>query len=106
MRTDFESRPTGGLQRLFEMHALLPRLGFFAAAPGGVPYDYPELLRSIKPRPTLLHTPSRDRDANATEVDACIQAVKWAALTQTRADTPSQMATAESDGLAAWLKKL
>ena len=31
MRTDTAARPTGGIRRLFEMHALLPRLGLFAA---------------------------------------------------------------------------
>ena len=29
MRTDAAGRPTGGIRRLYEMHALLPRLGLF-----------------------------------------------------------------------------
>ena len=63
-----EGRATGGLRRLFELHALLPRLGLFGARPAEVPYDYDELLGALAPRPTLLHTPTQDRDANHADV--------------------------------------
>ena len=65
-----EGRATGGLRRLFELHALLPRLGLFRARPAEVPYDYDELLGALAPRPTLLHTPTQDRDANHADVRA------------------------------------
>jgi hypothetical protein len=41
----------------YDLHAVLPRLGFFAADPSTVPYDYDELIGSLAPRPVLLHTP-------------------------------------------------
>ena len=65
-----EGRATGGLRRLFELHALLPRLGLFGARPAEVPYEYDELLAALAPRPTLLHTPTQDRDANHADVRA------------------------------------
>ena len=65
-----EGRATGGLRRLFELHALLPRLGLFAARPAEGPYDYDELLAALAPRPTLLHTPTQDRDASHADVRA------------------------------------
>ena len=49
-RTEVEGRATGGLRRLFELHALLPRLGLFAARPAEVPYEYDELLALVEPR--------------------------------------------------------
>ena len=42
-------KPTGGLRRLAEMHALLPRLGQFIGNEEQVPYDYGELLEAIAP---------------------------------------------------------
>ena len=33
-----------------------------------IPYDYVELLGAVAPRPTLLYTPTQDRDANYSEV--------------------------------------
>ena len=49
----------GGLRRLSELHALLPRLGAFIGKEAQVPYDYDELLAAIAPRPTLLYTPRK-----------------------------------------------
>merc|ERR1711904_640176 len=78
MRTDSDTRPTGGLRRYYDWHALLPRLGMCKpAAAGGfdLPYDVDDLLTAIAPRPTLLVTPMRDRDASFTEVLATIAEV-------------------------------
>ena len=62
-RTDSNDRPTLGLRRLYDLHAVLPRLGFFAGNESAVPYDYDELVGSVAPKPVLLHTPQDDRDA-------------------------------------------
>lgn len=67
-RTDSLDRPTGGLARLFDLHALLPRMGYFRDNPAQVPYDYDELISSIAPRPILLYTPQSDRDATYEDV--------------------------------------
>ena len=61
MRTDTPGKPTGGIRRLFEMHALIPRLGLFQGDQSAIPYDYDDLLKAIAPRPTLLYTPQSDR---------------------------------------------
>ena len=108
-RTEVEGRATGGLRRLFELHALLPRLGLFAASPAEVPYDYDELLAALAPRPTLLHTPTQDRDASHADVSACIAraAGAWGAqrakLNHTSAETGTRMGHAETRLLIEWL---
>ena len=72
LRTDTADRGTGGLKRLSHLHALVPKLGLFLGSESAVPYDYDDLLRAIAPRPTLLVTPARDRDATLSDVVACI----------------------------------
>ena len=104
-RTDLVGRPSGGLRRLFATHALLPRLGFFEREPHRVPYDFDELLRAIAPRPALLHTPTRDRDANASEVDALVARVRWARLVQHAPPTATRMGSAEVNVLVRWLEE-
>ena len=47
MRTDTADKPTGGIRRLYEMHALMPRLGLFRERQAAIPYDYGDLLRAI-----------------------------------------------------------
>ena len=105
-RTDAEGRPTGGLRWLYEMHALLPRLGLFAATPGQVPYDYDDLLREIAPRPTLLCTPKGDRDATFTDVQACVDAASHAQLTQISPGEITKMEEAETHVLVGWLNRV
>jgi pimeloyl-ACP methyl ester carboxylesterase len=73
-RTDFNNKTTGGIQRLYEYHALLPRLGLFQDGKyDDIPYDYEELLSAlVAPRPILLNTPMEDRDATFVDVQNCI----------------------------------
>jgi hypothetical protein len=85
MRTDTADKPTGGIRRLYEMHALLPRLGLFDNGEthnnvmASLPYDYEEVLsKAVAPRPTLLYTPQSDRDATWSDVSACVNASKAA----------------------------
>ena len=106
MRSDDNNRPTGGLQRLYDWHALLPRLGL------GVPYDVDELLLAVAPRPTLLVTPMRDQGANYSEVAATIAQVRgrWptGALTEIApSDGPastSEFGRVQIDALIKWLE--
>ena len=72
MRSDTADRPTGGLRRFSHMHGLVPMLGLFLGAEESLPYDYQDLLGAIAPRPALLLTPKRDRDANFSDVTHCI----------------------------------
>merc|ERR1711865_958090 len=73
MRSDISNSSTGGLARLFDLHALVPRLGLFEGREYDVPYDYDEMLESVAPRPVLLYTPQKDRDATYVDVLACVQ---------------------------------
>jgi dienelactone hydrolase len=79
-RGDDPARSTGGLRRLSELHALVPRLGLFVGNEKSVPYDYDELLAAVAPRPVLLVTPRRDRDADFKDVCASVGAAReaWA----------------------------
>ena len=121
MRTDTAAKPTGGIRRLYEMHALMPRLGLFQAPQdmASIPYDYEELLsKAIAPRDTLLYTPQGDRDATYADVAACVAKAKpaWSGggggggeLTvggNAANDTTSKMEAPELGALVAWLEHL
>ena len=109
-RSDSDDRPTGGLRRLYEMHALVPRLGMFAADPSRVPYDYDELLAAIAPRPTLLYTPTGDRDATHADVRACVEAVARTVphlnLTHASPDEITKMEGPQADAAVEWLQRV
>jgi dienelactone hydrolase len=78
MRTDTESKPTGGLRRFWQWHALQPQLGLFQGRESELPYDFDDLLRLVAPRPCLVVAPRHDRDADAADVDRMIAAVRAA----------------------------
>ena len=109
---DTADKPTGGLRRLSEMHALLPRLGAFIGREASVPYDYDELLAAVAPRPALLYTPTEDRDATHADVVACVGRAKkaWAVrgaadkLTVLAPEQFTQMGSAEAAAAVAWAK--
>ena len=118
-KTDFNNRTTGGLQRLYSFHALLPRLGMFVEPEqppfqGGydaIPYDYDELLQEIAPRPILLHTPKDDRDATYEDVKNCADRARnegWTGANQkkfnhTTTNSYTNMGVNESNLLLSWL---
>jgi hypothetical protein len=60
---------SGGNQRLFDWHALQPRLGWFNGTEAEIPYDYDDILGLICPRDVLVVAPQQDRfhSFNATE---------------------------------------
>lgn len=109
-RTDSNDRPTGGIARLYDLQAILPRLGYFAERPQDIPYDYDELLGSIAPRPMLLHTPMRDRDATFVDVNQTVAKVALAyqqhgasaALNHSYPDTMTQMTLTETALASEW----
>ena len=111
-RTDTNDRPTHGLRRLYDLHALLPRLGLFRANTAAVPYDYDELLRAVAPRNTLLYTPLQDRDATAADVARCIAAARpaWEGraagrLQHVAPDTYTAMGAVEVAALSTWAQQ-
>lgn len=68
LRSDTDAQPTGGNRRLYEQHALQPRLGYFRGREEEVPYDFEDVLALVAPRPCLLVSPLRDRHADAEAV--------------------------------------
>ena len=105
MRTDTNDRSTLGLRRLYDLHALLPRLGLFREDPSKVPYDYDEIFKAINPRPALVFSPRQDRDATFVDVEACIKKSAWGGLNFTAPDAYTNMGSGEQGVLAEWVKR-
>jgi len=68
LRSDTDAKPTGGIRRLFEWHALQPHLGLFHCREDDIPYDFDDVLALIAPRPCLIVSPLRDRGADPEAV--------------------------------------
>jgi len=78
MRTDTDGKPTGGLRRLWQWHALQPRLGLYQGREQELPYDFDDVLALIAPRPCLIVSPTHDRHADLTDVTACVASARAA----------------------------
>lgn len=78
LRTDTDDKPTGGIRRLWEWHALQPKLGLFQDRQADIPYDFDDVLSLIAPRPCLIVSPKRDRDADHADVVACVNRARKA----------------------------
>jgi dienelactone hydrolase len=78
LRTDTDAKPTGGIRRWWQWHALQPRLGLFHGREGEIPYDFDDVLALIAPRPCLIYAPRRDRDADPRDIDLCINRARQA----------------------------
>jgi pimeloyl-ACP methyl ester carboxylesterase len=76
MRSDIAARGTGGVARYSHERGLIPRLGFFAGHESRIPYDFPELLGAVAPRPVLVVQPQLDRDATPADVKTAIEQAK------------------------------
>ena len=80
LRASSEGSRGGGLRRIFELHQLQPRLGFFVDKPAALPYDYDDVLSLIlaqpsaggKQRKVFVLSPQDDRVHNVTEVERLI----------------------------------
>ena len=75
MRSD-TSIATGGLRRLWQWHALAPRLGLFDGAEAKIPFDYHDVLSLVAPRPCLVYAARRDRDLDPQAVSECVELAK------------------------------
>jgi len=115
MRSDDNSKPSGGIRRLYEFHALIPRLGFFSETPAHIPYDFDELLASmVAPRPTLIFAAEQDRDATFSDVVSCMGRASQAWKEKgspssfnftTASDTYTNMGPDEIEILISWAKQ-
>lgn len=75
-RLDTVEKGAGGLRRWSQDHMLLPRLGLFIGHEDRVPYDVPELLACIAPRPVLVVSPQLDREARLEDVTRAVEAAR------------------------------
>jgi len=89
LRTDTDARTTGGIRRLWQWHALQPKLGLFHDREQHIPYDFDDVIARIAPRPCLIVSPQRDRDADFADVVACVNRARqaWAQTENTNALT-------------------
>lgn len=73
MRTDTADRGDGGVARYSHERGLIPRLGFFVGQESRIPYDFPELLATIAPRPVMVMEPELDRDGTPADVKTAVE---------------------------------
>jgi len=73
LRTDTDGKLTGGNRRLWQWHALQPILGLFHGSEHEIPYDFDDVLKLIAPRPCLIVSPKRDREADFNDVVQCVK---------------------------------
>ncbi len=77
MRTD-TAAATGGLRRLWQWHALIPRLGLFDGSESEIPVDYHDVLALVAPRPCLVYAAQRDRELDPAAVSECVDRARKA----------------------------
>src|SRR5690554_6486717 len=76
MRESAENDSIGGLRKLWDLHSLIPKLGFFAGKEKEIPYDYQDILSLIAPKPTLIVSAVHDKEADIKEIKRCIKRAK------------------------------
>ena len=111
MRTDTANRGTGGIARYSEERALIPRLGFFVGNESRLPYDFPELIAAIAPRPVLVVEPAMDRAGSPAEVHGAVLDARkvyalYNAADKLALDEPvdyMRLTTATQDRAVTWL---
>jgi pimeloyl-ACP methyl ester carboxylesterase len=108
MRTDTDEKSTGGIRRLWEWHALLPKLGLYHQREHAIPYDYDDVLAMIAGRECLIYAPVRDRFADEEDVKSCIESARasWAGSDSLKFEFPDDICRfqrAQQDVLSGWL---
>ncbi|MBE7462106.1 MAG: hypothetical protein HS116_01320 [Planctomycetes bacterium] len=77
-RRDPAAGGCGGLTRWSRDLPLLPNLGAYIGQEENVPYDLPELLEAIAPRPVELIVPRIEREAREADIRAAAEAARSA----------------------------
>ena len=80
LRNDSLARSTGGNRRLYEWHALLPRLGWFQGRELDIPYDFDDILVYLRNVSVLVDSPMYDRMANYWAIMEIIDSVRHRVL--------------------------
>jgi pimeloyl-ACP methyl ester carboxylesterase len=83
LRASVEGSRGGGLRRIFELHQLQPRLGFFVDKPEELPYDYDDVLSLIltkesaagNQRKVFVLSSKDDRVHNVSEVESLVRSL-------------------------------
>ena len=113
MRTDTDRKHTGGIRRLWQWHALQPMLGLFHDRENQIPYDFDDVLALIAPRPCLVYSPRRDREAAHADVAACVRRAReaWQAkgsdkhLTHQAPNDINRFQADQHNAFLQWLKR-
>ncbi|HYF49944.1 MAG TPA: alpha/beta fold hydrolase [Planctomycetota bacterium] len=88
---------TGGLRRWSRDLPLIPALESFIGKESSVPYDVPELLSEIAPRPAVLIRPQVDRYSRREDICAAIEAARRAYAGK---DAASKLELIEADSFS------
>lgn len=110
MRSDTDAKPTGGIRRFWQWHALIPKLGLYHQQESTIPYDYDDVLALIADRKCLIYAPAGDRFVAPTDVKSCIEKAKASfqdadALTFECPDDICRFQRTQQDALLQWLEK-
>ncbi len=76
MRTNTPGKTAEGIYEYSHLHGLLPRLGFFAGNEDRIPYDFPEIMAAIAPRPLLIIAPTWDQFASFSDIQKSFKEVE------------------------------
>jgi len=111
MRTDTDAKPTGGIRRYWEWHALIPKLGLYHQRESAIPYDYEEVIGMIAPRKCLIYSPARDRFSDIEDIKQCVMKARtsWQnkdALAFSNPDDICRFQRDQQDALLRWLETI
>jgi len=98
----------GDNRRLWETHALLPRLGLYAGREAELPVEHDDALRLLARKPCLLVTPIHDRHADHKAVAGMIRSLRRERplLTWMAPDAINQFQAEEQRLFIAWARTL
>ena len=113
LRDATKATATGGNRRLWELHALQPRLGWFDGREGDIPFDYHDVLGQVLSKPCLIVTPKRDRFADHSAITEAIKQLRLAkpkqaeaALTWQSPDDTNRFQADQHQQFINWTKSL
>tara|TARA_B100000579_G_C22790456_1_gene834192 strand:+ start:126 stop:1475 length:1350 start_codon:yes stop_codon:yes gene_type:complete len=104
---------TGGNRRLWDLHGLQPRLGWFDGRESELPFDYQDLISQFLPKPCLIVTPKNDRFADHDAIKKAINCVRLikpkkaeSALTWISPDGPNCFQADQQKQFIKWAKSI
>ena len=104
---------TGGNRRIWDLHALQPRLGWFDGRESELPFDYQDLISQVLPKPCLIVTPKHDRFADHDAIKKAINHVRLTepnkaevALTWISPDGPNRFQADQQKQFINWAKSI